>query len=59
MRYEINDRVKLVKENDRNFDKHGYIKDVIHAVHAPITYYDIIFDDGRKGTYFFIDIIHE
>lgn len=57
--FNIEDRVIIVKEADRNYGKHGVIYCATELSNAPVTIYDIKFDDGSKGYYFFSEIMKE
>ena len=57
-RFNVNDIVVIVKENDRNEGKECRIIEVTHLVHFPVTIYRVEFEDGHKGYYFFGDILH-
>ena len=58
-RYNVNDVVVIVKENDRYEGKECRIIDIKHLVHFPVTIYRVEFEDGRKRDYFFADIWHK
>ena len=58
-RYNVNDVVIIIKENDKNKGKECKIIEVNHLVHFPVTIYRVEFEDGRKHDYFFIDICHK
>lgn len=58
-RYNVNDVVVIVKENDKNEGKECRIIEVTHLVHFPVTIYRVEFEDGSKGDYFFADIWHK
>lgn len=58
-RYNVNERVIIVKENDRYEGKCGVIESIAELVHCPVTIYYIKFDDGRIGYYFFGEIEHK
>ncbi len=53
-----NDRVIVIREGDRNNNKHGIIESIME-LRDFVTIYNIVFDDGAKGYYFFSNIIHE
>ncbi len=57
-RYNKNDKIVVVKEGDRNYDKEGLIIDVRDLIHCPVTIYRIAFADGTKRDYFWADIKH-
>lgn len=57
MRYNINDRVVIVK-NDRNNGKEGLIIDIAELMHCPVTIYTIAFEDNSKRYYFYSEIKH-
>ncbi len=59
MRYDVNDRVVIVKNNDRNDGQHGSITRVAHLTYSPVTIYNVMFDNGNKGYYFFSELTHE
>ena len=58
-RYNVNDRVVIVKNNDRNNGQHGSIRNISNLSYSPVTIYDVVFDDGSKGYYFFSELTHE
>ena len=58
-RYNVNDIVVIVKENDINKGKECKIIKVTHLVHFPVTIYRVEFEDGQKCDYFFGDIWHK
>ena len=57
MRYNINDRVVIVK-NDRNNGKEGCIINIAELAYCPVTIYTIAFKDNSKQYYFFSEIQH-
>ena len=57
MRYNINDRVVIVK-NDRNNGKEGYIIDITELKRCSVTIYTIAFKDNSKRYYFYSEIQH-
>lgn len=57
-RFNENNRVVVIKQGDRNYNKTGIITSVGQMTHAPVTIYNIKFDDGSKGYYFFSEINH-
>lgn len=57
-RYNINDIVKIVKENDRNYGREAQLIDITDLVHFPVTIYRVKFEDGKEKDYFFSDIWH-
>lgn len=58
-RYNENDRIVLIKEGDRNYNKHGFIESIDEMIHVPMSIYYLKFDDGTKGYYFYGDLSHE
>ncbi len=58
-RYNVNDRVVVNKNNDRNNGQHGSIINISNLSSVPVTIYDVIFDNGNKGYYFFSELTHE
>lgn len=59
MRYNVNDRVVVSKQDNKNYNKAGVITSIDQMTHTPMTIYNIEFDDGSKGYYFFSEIAHE
>lgn len=57
MRYNVNDRVVIVK-NDRNNGKEGHIIDIAELKHCSVTIYTIAFEDNTKRYYFYSEIQH-
>ena len=57
-RYDINDKIVIVKEGDRNYSKEGAIINISELIHCPVTIYQIAFEDGSKRDYFWADIRH-
>ena len=57
MRYNINDRIVIVK-NDRNNGKEGRIINIAELAYCPVTIYTIAFKDNSKHYYFFSEIQH-
>lgn len=57
--FDVDDRVIVLKEGDRNNNKHGFIESIMEMNHIHVTIYNIKFDDGAKGYYFFSNITHE
>ena len=58
-RYNVNDMVVVVKENDRNKSKECKIIKVFNLIHFPVTIYRVEFEDVQKHDYFFGDIWHK
>jgi hypothetical protein len=58
-RYNENDIVKIVKENDRYENQLGTIVEVFELVHAPVTIFIVQFENGRKGYYFPSEMQHQ
>ena len=57
-RYNENDIVVIVKENDKNYGKQARIINITYLVHFPVAIYQVQFEDGSKKDYFFADIWH-
>lgn len=57
MRYNINDRVVIVK-NDKNNGKEGHIIDITKLKRCSVTIYTIAFEDNSKRYYFYSEIQH-
>jgi len=57
MRYDINDRVVIVK-NDNNNNKIGRIINIAELTYCPVTIYKIAFEDNSKRYYFYSEIQH-
>lgn len=57
MRYNVNDKVVIVK-NDNNNGKIGRIIDIAELIHCPVTIYTIAFEDNSKRYYFYSEIQH-
>lgn len=55
MRYNINDIVKIVKEDEYKGHE-GVIVDIHELIHAPVTIYYVKFKDGKIKYYFFSEI---
>lgn len=57
-RYNENDIVIIVKENDKNYGKQAKIVHIAELTHFPVTIYQVQFENGNKKDYFFADIWH-
>lgn len=57
MRYDINDKVIIIK-NDNNNGKIGRIINTAKLNYCPVTIYTIAFEDNSKRYYFYSEIQH-
>ena len=55
-RFNENDIVVIVKENDRNKGREARIINVTELVHFPVTIYQVQFEDGSKKDYFSAEV---
>lgn len=51
--FEINDMIKVVKENDSHNGEVGKIYNITSLETIFVTIYDVVFEDGSRKYYFF------
>jgi len=53
----INDKVKVVKNNDKFNGRVGTIIEARNFIHTPVTLFKVKFEDGLTKEYFYCDIV--
>ena len=53
----VNDKVKVVKNNDKFNGRIGTIIEARDFIHVPVTLFKVKFEDGLTKEYFYCDIV--